>query len=144
MHVAEHVTIICHHSINISVFPNKWMKAKVTPLHKGGPSEVSNNYQPISILLVLSNYLRSMFMTVSLTGFLHNFKLLRKTPSGFRAGHSCETTLIHKIDSWLHAFDNGQIIGVVSVDFKKAFEFVDHQILLSKLEIYGIKDESRQ
>ena len=48
------------------------------------------------------------------------------------------------IDSWLHAFDNGQMIGFVLVDFKKAFDLVDHQILLSKLEIYGIKDEALQ
>ena len=79
-----------------------------------------------------------------LSDFLHNFELLHKTQSGFRAGHSCETALIHMIDSWLHAFDNGQMIGVVLVDFKKAFDLVDHQILLSKLEIYGIKDEALQ
>ena len=44
------------------------------------------------------------------------------------------------IDSWLNAIDNGQMIGVVLVDFKKAFDLVDHQILLSKLEMYGIAD----
>ena len=48
------------------------------------------------------------------------------------------------IDSWLHAIDNGQMIGVVLVDFKKAFDLVDHQIFLSKLEIYGIKDDALQ
>ena len=48
------------------------------------------------------------------------------------------------IDSWLHSIDNGQMIGVVLVDYKKAFDLVDHQIHLSKLEIYGIKDEALQ
>ena len=48
------------------------------------------------------------------------------------------------IDSWLHSIDNGQMIGVVLVVFKKAFDLVDHQIHLSKLEIYGIKDEALQ
>ena len=75
-------------------------------------------------------------MTVSLTSFIH------KHQSGFRAVHSCETALIHMIDSWLHAIDNDQMIGVVLVDFKKSFDLADHQILLSKLEIYGIKDEA--
>ena len=46
------------------------------------------------------------------------------------------------IDSWLNAMDKGKIIGVVLVDFKKAFNLVDHQILLNKLDIYGIKDEA--
>ena len=142
-HIAEHVTFICNHSINNSVFPNKWKEAKVTPLHKGGPSEEVNNYRPISILPVLSKVLEK-HVHDCLSDFLHNFKLLHKTQSGFRAGHSCETALIHMIDSWLHAIDNGQMIGVVLVDFKKAFDLVDHQILLSKLEIYGIKDEALQ
>ena len=46
------------------------------------------------------------------------------------------------IDLWLNAIDNGKMIGVVLVDFKKAFDLVDHQILINKLEIYGIKDQA--
>ena len=46
------------------------------------------------------------------------------------------------IDSWLNAMDKGKIIGVVLVDFKKAFDLMDHKILLNKLVIYGIKDEA--
>ena len=46
------------------------------------------------------------------------------------------------IDLWLNAIDNGKMIGVVLVNFKKAFDLVDHQILINKLEIYGIKDQA--
>ena len=45
-------------------------------------------------------------------------------------------------DLWLNAIDNDKMIGTVLADFKKAFDLVDHQILLNKLEIYGIKDEA--
>ena len=72
-HIAEHVTFICNHSINNSVFPNKWKEAKVTPLHKGGPSEEVNNYRPISILPVLSKVLEK-HVHDCLSDFLHNFK----------------------------------------------------------------------
>ena len=72
-HIAEHVTFICNHSINVSVFPNKWNEAKITPLHKGGPSEEVNNYQPISILTVLSKVLEKHVYDC-LSDFLHHFK----------------------------------------------------------------------
>ena len=53
-----------------------------------------------------------------------------------------ETALVNMIDLWLNAFDNGKMVGVVLVDFNKAFDLVDHNILLNKLEIYGIKNEA--
>ena len=80
----------------------------------------------------------------SLSEILHQHKLLHKTQSGFQAQHSCETALTNMIDLWLNAIDNGKMIGIVLVYFKKAFDLVDHQILLNKLGIYGIKDEALQ
>ena len=49
---------------------------------------------------------------------------------------------MHMIDSWLNAMDNGELVGILLVDFKKAFDLVDHQILLSKLKLYGISSEA--
>ena len=139
--IANEITFICNHSITNSVFPSKWKEAKVTPLHKNGPHEEINNYRPISILPVLSKVLEK-HVHESLSEFLHQHKLLHETQSGFRAQHSCETALINIIDLWLNAIDNGKMVGVVLVDFKKAFDLVDHEILKNKLEIYGIKDEA--
>ena len=140
-HIVDDITFICNHSIKNSVFPSKWKEAKVVPLRKNGPQEEVNNYRPISILPVMSKILEK-HVHDSLYSFLHEFDLLHKTQSGFRSQHSCETALIHMIDNWLNAIDNGKMIGIVLVDFKKAFDLVDHKILLSKLKIYGIKDET--
>ena len=139
--IADEITFICNHSITNSVFPSKWKEAKVTPLHKNGPHEEVNNYRPISILPVLSKVLEK-HVHESLSEFLHQHELLHQTQSGFRAQHSCETALINIVDLWLNAIDNGKMVGVVLVDFKKAFDLVDHEILKNKLEIYGIKDEA--
>ena len=139
--IADEITFICNQSIAKSVFPSKWKEAKVTPLFKNGPHEDVNNYRPISILPVLSKVLEK-HVHESLYDYLHAFQLLHKTQSGFRSQHSCETALVNMIDTWLNAIDNGKMIGVVLVDFKKAFDLVDHQILLNKLEIYGIKDDA--
>ena len=77
-----------------------------------------------------------------LSVYLNENNLLDRTQSGFRSQHSCETALMHMIDSWLNAMDNGELVGIVLVDFKKAFDLVDHQILLSKLKLYGISSEA--
>ena len=61
--------------------------------------------------------------------YLNNFNLLHKSQSGFRPKHSTETALIHMIDSWLRAVNVGNIIGCVLVDFRKAFDLVDHNML---------------
>ena len=77
-----------------------------------------------------------------LSAYLKEYNLLHKTQSGFRSQHSCETSLVQMIDTWLNAMNNGKMIGVVLVDFKKASDLVDHQILLSKLKLYGIDGEA--
>ena len=138
--IAEGITFICNSSIRSSCFPDKWKEAKVSPLHKSGPLEEINNYRPISILPVLSKVLER-HVSDSLTMYLNENDLLHKTQSGFRSHHSCETALNHMIDSWLNAIDDGNMIGVVLVNFKKAFDLVDHDILLTKLGIYGMKNE---
>ena len=139
--IADEATFICNYSINNSVFLNKWKEAKITPLYKNGSLEEVNNYCPISILPVMSKVLEK-HVHDNLSEFLHEFNLLHKIQSGFHSQHSCETALVNMIDLWLNAIDNGKLVGVVLVDFMKAFDLVDHQILLDKLSVYGIKDEA--
>ena len=140
-YIAGDISYICNHSINSSTFPRKWKEAKVSPLHKNGSHDDVNNYRPISILPVLSKVLEK-HVHDCLSAYLKEYNLLHKTQSGFRSQHSCETALVHMIDTWLNAMDNGKMIGVVLVDFKKAFDLVDHKILLSKLKLYGIDNEA--
>ena len=101
----------------------------MSPLHKSGPCDDVNNYRPISVLPVLSKILEK-HVHFSLINYLNKYNLLHPTQSGFRSAHSCETALVNMIDRWLNSLDNGQLVGVVLVDFKKAFDLVDHKILL--------------
>lgn len=139
--IAESLTYICNLSIRSSSFPEKWKEAKVKPLHKGGSSNDLNNFRPISILPVLSK-LFEKHAHESLMNFLEKYKLLHNTQSGFRPNHSCETALIHMVEKWLKALDKGDLVGVILVDFRKAFDLVDHNILLRKMELYKLNQNT--
>ncbi|MCG8113419.1 MAG: reverse transcriptase domain-containing protein [Candidatus Thiodiazotropha taylori] len=139
--IAESITFICNCSIQNSLFPDRWKDAKVSPLHKNGPCDDVNNYRPISVLPVLSKILEK-HVHLSLMSYLNEHDFLHPTQSGFRSAHSCETALVNMIDRWLQCLDNGQLVGVVLVDFKKAFDLVDHNILLQKLKLYNLSEKA--
>ena len=119
-----------------------WKEAKVKPLFKSGDKDNINNYRPISILPTISKIIEK-WVDIHFSMLLNNFNLLHKSQSGFRARHSTESALILMVDSWLKALNAGKlhfVIGCVMVDFRKAFDLIDHQILLKKLKSYKCSD----
>ena len=124
-----------------STFPEKWKEGKVTPLHKNGPKDDTNNYRPISVLPVLSKLLEK-HVHDSLTFYLSSNNLLHSTQSGFRPNHSCETALLQMTNKCLGAINNNEMVGMVMIDFRKAFDLVDHTLLLKKLKYYKISEET--
>ncbi len=77
--------------------------------------------------------------------FLETFNLIYKTTNlVLDLHHSCETALTHMIDKWLKALDKGELVGLILVDFRKAFDLVDHKILLNKLELYKLSIKARE
>jgi hypothetical protein len=114
-----------------------WKIAKVTPLHKKDTKDDPNNYRPISILPILSKLLER-HVANHLFEFLTSHDLIAKRQSGFRPKHSCETALHLMVDEWVdHMFQN-KTVGVLYVDFCKAFDLVNHDILLQKLKMYKV------
>ena len=69
-------------------------------------------------------------------GFLNKYTLLHENQSGFRLTHSCQTALIKLVDKWMACIDKGDIVGALFLDFRKAFDSVIHDILLTKLSTY--------
>ena len=74
--------------------------------------------------------------------FLNKHKLIHECQSGFRQKHSCNTALIKLIDQWMENIDKGDIIGSLFIDFRKAFDMVDHLLLLKKLTHYKLSNAS--
>ena len=71
-----------------------------------------------------------------LMAYLNKYRLIHEHQSGFRQRHSCQTALVKLIDEWIKCIDKGEMIGALFIDFRKAFDLVDHNILLRKLLLY--------
>ncbi|KAK3099743.1 hypothetical protein FSP39_008908 [Pinctada imbricata] len=132
------------HIINLSIatctFPDKMKEAKITPIYKGDKS-TPGNYRPISILPTLSKIFEK-HLASQIRNYLNDFDLLVKEQSGFREHHSCMSALTKMTENWLSEIDNGNLTGTVYLDFSKAFDLVNHDILLQKLQMYQFDDSS--
>lgn len=137
--VSRCLSYICNLSLNKSDFPDEWKKAKVTPIFKSGDRMVVGNYRPISVLSIVSKILERAVHD-QLYMYLTNAGLLSNAQSGFRTNHSTSTTLLDVQDFILRNMDDGYATGVIFLDLKKAFDTVNHDILISKLKKYGIDD----
>ena len=135
------MTHIINQSIRYGVFPTRWKVAKVVPIFKSGSSLDVSNYRPISVFPIVSKILEK-HVHQALYDYVEKFQLLRVAQSGFRAKHSCETALLKMIDEWLKDIDDGKMIGSNLLDLRKAFDLVNHDILLKKLRLYQCSEQA--
>ena len=125
------VTMLINKSLKLGIFPDQLKNAKVFPILKGAA-----NYRPVSILLTVSKFFEK-HINLHLMGYLNKYRLLHEGQSGIRQKHSCQTALIKLIDHWMECIDKGDLVGTLLVDFRKAFDLVNHSILLEKkLKLY--------
>ena len=125
-------------SINQGIFPTELKLAYITPIYKNGDKTLINNYRPISILSVFSKIFEKL-MYKRLFNFINKNNILFKHQFGFREGYGTSLALIYLIDKINQAINNGEFVIGVFLDLTKAFDTVNHNILLQKLERYGIR-----
>lgn len=130
---------LCNKSFSTGVFPDQLKIAKVLPIHKSGDKRLFNNHRPISVLPAISKILEKL-MYNRISEFCTTNNIISQAQYGFRQGRSTETALTKFKNDVLKAFDNRSYTISLFLDMSKAFDTVDHQILLEKLKHYGIRD----
>jgi hypothetical protein len=127
--------------LKISFFTNNvpllWKEAIVFPLFKSGDKSLTTNYRPIALTSVLAK-IAEKFVLKELNLFFQRFDIIPSTQHGFEKNKSVLTNLLETIDDWTKAIDSKKNVDVVFFDFKKAFDSVNIEILLQKLNKKGV------
>ena len=125
------------HIINLSFkngeFPNLLKLVKVVPIHKGGSTQEVNNYRPISLLSIFDKIIEKI-MHKHLYAYLETHKILYKNQFGFRKHYSTNYTLMQITERIKESVDKQNYACGIFIDLRKAFDTVNHEILLLKLE----------
>ena len=139
--ISSSITVIINQSLTSVVFSDKLKIAKVTPIFKKGNKKLICNYRPISVLPVISKVFKTVLQE-QLTEYFITNNLFVPQQYGFRKKLSTELAALELIDRLLNQMNNHENPTNFYIDLSKAFDCLQHDILLEKLAFYGLTNKA--
>ena len=136
--IADVLCVIFNKSLRLGEFPSTMKLAEVVPLYKGKEHYLETNYRPISLLTTISKVLEKI-VHQRIYSFLQNTGQLYENQYGFREAHSCEHPIGKVVNGIVKSLEHKETSVCVLLDLSKAFDTIEHTIMLEKLALYGIR-----
>ena len=133
----EVLTIFFQKSLDLGQVPDDWKVAHIFPLFKKGDNSKAENYRPISLTSIVGKLLEHIVHS-SISTFFESTNFLTPLQHGFRQGRSCESQLLTTLRDFSNSLNNKGQTDAILLDFSKAFDKVDHKLLLHKVNVAGI------
>jgi hypothetical protein len=124
--------------LNSGKFPSQWKTSRICPVYKKGEKSDINNYRPIAIIC---NFAKIFELLLHTFFHRHVSRTLSPHQHGFMKGRSVETNLVSLTQFLAEALNENKQVDVIYTDFSKAFDRIDHQLLLHKLDRFGFSDQ---
>ena len=131
------LTYLYNRSLQQGIVPQVWKRSHITLVHKGSSLDEPSNFRPISVVSVVAKILEKIVST-QLSFYLENHNLLHHHQGAYRHGKSTEDILLVAVDSIVHHLDKGESVCAAFLDLRKAFDSLDHSILLNELSRLGM------
>jgi hypothetical protein len=141
--IAPILRVIFESSLTTGEVPQDWKDANVTPIFKKGEHYEPANYRPVSLTSIPCKILEHIIVSSMMNHFDTN-SILCSEQHGFRKGKSCETQLIEFVEDLNLQMAQGEESEILIMDFAKAFDKVNHSLLMHKLHCYGIKGSTHR
>lgn len=135
--IAGSLALLFNSSLRSCEVPTEWKSAVITPVLKKEPKTSLDNYRPVSVLPVVVKIFEKLIHR-QLYDYLMENNILSANQFGFRPHHSTQDVLVSIVEKWRKSLDSDDLVGALFVDLSKAFDMVDHDILLRKLWSYGV------